>query len=193
MVVTCDRLLDAGAEIENVLPARELATGGESSSVMLLLREYFERITALGADATLLRIVRKTVALMFEAEMQTVKLRDKLPYRFWLRKCSLPFVLMGFSAWAGTCESREKFMHYVLWVYRVGRFLGILDDAIDYDEDFRTGQPNCLRDYNENQRSVVISRAANQGVAVLEGWVNLMGGAQPSIPRETFLHTIWGW
>jgi hypothetical protein len=194
MVVTCDRLLDAGMNIESVLPSQELASGGGSSCVMLLLREYFEQLATLCPDEKLLRTIRRTIALMFEAEIQTVRMRGKLPYLFWLRKCSLPFVLMGLSAWAGRASgSRNKFVRYVLWVYRLGKFFGILDDAIDYHEDLRTGQPNYLRDYNESQRSLVISRAASRGAAVLEGWDNLMAGAQSSIPRETFLHTVWGW
>jgi hypothetical protein len=101
---------------------------------------------------------------------------------------------MGLSAWAGSAPvPRDKFLRYLSWLYRVGRFFGVLDDAIDYDEDLLTGQPNYLRNYDESRRPVVIARSVRWGVAVLESWGNLMAGAEPSIPRETFLHTIWGW
>ncbi len=194
MVVTCDRLLDAGEKVRDVLPVHQIATGGDASLPMLLLREYFNRLSLLGPDQKLLRTIKKIVSRMFAAEIETVSPGSSLPYRFWLRKCSLPFVLMGLSACAfPSSRQTASSFRYLLWLHRLGRFFGAVDDAIDFHEDIENGHPNYWQAYNERARPPLVPRVANWGVAVLSQWEAIAPASRRSIPRQTFLHTVWGW
>lgn len=196
MVVVCDRLLDAGEGVQSVLPAAQLAaSGSEASPVMVLLREYFRRLPDTCREKLFLQTIRKSVTSMFEAEIQTVSFGSHLPYRFWLRKCSLPFVLMGLPA---CCENRrerpERYFRHLRWLYRVGRFFGALDDAMDREDDARTGHPNYWNAYDCKLRPSVASKIADYGGAVLGGWESLLPSANQNVDlRETFLYFVRGW
>jgi hypothetical protein len=196
MVVICDRLLDSGESVDSVLPPDQLAAGGgDGSPVMLLLKEYYSRLASLEPDAQFLGNIKKLIGRMFEAEIQTIARAHDLPFRFWLRKNALPFVLMSLPVCLPSHgRSPDSCRRYVGWLYDVGRFFGGLDDTIDFDEDARTGQPNHLLEYDEPLRSDRVPRVADWGTQVLSAWDRLvLPGIDNSIYRETFLHTIWGW
>lgn len=196
MVVVCDDLLDRGERVERVLPAAQLAAdGGEASPVMVLLREYFRRLLDTCRERLFFQTIRKSIAGMFEAEIQTVSFGSDLPYHFWLRKCSLPFVLMGLPGW---CENRreppERYFRHLHWLYQVGRFFGALDDAIDMEEDSRMRHANYWNGDNEKLQSSLSNKIADWGGAVLGGWeILLPRPSQNPELRELFLHFVWGW
>ncbi len=195
LIVVCDSLLDAGETISQVLPAAELAaSGGQSSPVTILLGEYFRLLAVIQPNDRLLRSIHKIVSRMFESEIQTISGGSALLFSFWLRKSALPFVLMGLPA--GERSARD-FNHanrkYLAWLYRVGRFFGALDDSLDLEEDARAGQPNYLLRYPENLRPDAVARIAAWGTQVLMEWDALISANKSSsLPREVFLHTIWG-
>ncbi len=196
MVVVCDGLVDGGEVVESVLPAAQLAAdGGEASPVMVLLREYFRRLPDTCREKLFLQTIRKSVTRMFDAEIQTVSFGSDLPDRFWLRKCSLPFVLMALPAWAEKrCAYLERYFRHLSWLYRLGRFFGSLDDAMDSEDDARMGHPNYWNGYNEKLRPSVSSKIADWGAAVLGGWETLLPSANQNLElREIFLHFVWGW
>jgi len=196
MVVVCDGLLDGGASVGDVLPSAELAAGGGCSSpVMVLLREYFLRLEDIRPSEELLRRIRKLVARMFDAEIRTVRREGSLPYCFWLRKSSLPFVLMGLPAWAGCPDaSPGRYIRHLLWLYRVGRFFGAIDDAVDFLEDCSAGQPNRWQEWEKVPRASAAACVAGWGTQILEEWDSLVPRtAETTVLRETFLHNIWGW
>jgi hypothetical protein len=172
MVVVCDRLLDSGRSIEEVLPRAELLTGGgPGSPVMVMLREYLRQHGDMPG-------LRRIVGRMFEAEIATVRMGDNLPRREWRRKCCLPFVLMGLPS---NCHPG--------WLYRLGRFFGALDDAVDLEEDRKTRQPNYW-----NNAPVAPAVLGTWGEQVLSRWDKTVPAiADTVIYRESFLNLVWAW
>lgn len=196
MVVMCDRLLDGGSSLDSVLPPFELAAGGgDSSPVMGLLRQYFQRLQSLGANDRLQRTIGRVVRQMFEAEARTINSNGEIAYRFWLRKSALPFVLMALPVWS-CCgvESADAYFRHVRWLYRVGRFFGAVDDAVDFVEDSCSGHPNCWYSWRRQSRPSAARRVAAWGKGILDEWDSLMRmRVESAIIRETFLHNIWEW
>jgi hypothetical protein len=195
MVVVCDRLLDGGVEIEQVLPQVELnAGGGDSSPVMLLLREYFRGLAAIPLNKPLLSTIVTAITRMFEAESRTLIQQPGLSYLYWLRKSALPFVVMGLPAWAGSQSvDRSRCIRHLNWLYRVGRFFGALDDAVDFEEDEGTGQPNRWQG-NTWPGPVIAKRIADWGECVIRGWDSLVPKeGRTAVLRETFLYIVSGW
>jgi hypothetical protein len=188
MVVTCDELLDSGSPIQEVLPNEQLHMGGDASSVMKMLRQYFLELDRLGLSGPTEKAVRKVVANMFAAEIASVQHATNLPYRFWLRKCCLPLVLMALPA-AKTSLSQ----HYSRWLYRVGRFFGMLDDALDFENDVQRHEANRLIQHSEASRESMLTRVAHWGASCLNDWDNgVFEIDRYALARDTFLSTIWG-
>jgi hypothetical protein len=195
MVVVCDQLLDGGFEADRVLPRAELAAGGGGSSpVMLLLGEYFRRLAAISLNKPLLSTIETAVRRMFEAERQTVIQQPGLSYGYWLRKSSLPFVVMALPSWHGSQSmSRSRCDRHLNWLYRVGRFFGALDDAVDFEEDERLGHPNRWQG-NSWPGPVIAKRIADWGDCVVGEWDSLVPKeSRTAVLRETFLYIVWGW
>lgn len=196
MVVTCDRLLDGGCSTEEVLPPDELARGGgEGSPVMLLLQEYFQRLSELEVRGNCLASIRLIVARMFQAEAATVEPNVPLLYRLWLRKSSLPFVLMGIAPWS---RSRilppDDYCCHIEWLYRIGRFFGAVDDAVDYLTDAACGHPNYWGTHDEEEHPTLARRVAGWGEQILNEWDRLAPRiVERTAPRNTFLYNIRCW
>jgi len=197
MVVVCDHLLDRGASVDEVLPPRQLAAyGGGGSPVVILLREYFRRLLSVVPDGTRLYTFKKVVCRMFAAEIQTLRTDGLLPYRFWLQKSSLPFVLMALPAWS--IDAREqapaRYLRHLRWLFRVGRFFGALDDAVDFLDDCSSGHPNLWNARREQMHGSFAQRVANWGEHILATWDSLVPRTSEHILlREVFLHMVWGW
>ncbi len=189
MIVTCDDLIDSGVPVHSVLPEHQRESGGDASAVMLLLQHYLQAASELLLTPNLCRTMKKVIANMFDAEARTVTSPGALPYLFWLRKCSLPLVLMALPAFhAGRAQ------HYLSWIYRVGRFLGVVDDALDLQNDSLHNQPNCLLPLSEPDRLSLIGRTAAWGVSCMREWDALVpSNSHTILAREAFLQTIWGW
>ena len=118
MVVICDSRLDSGEAIEDVLPRTELQHGGgESSPVMVLLREYFNILQDVGPDPRMIETAKRVVAQMFEAEIGSVRTKGTLPFYLWMRKSALPFVLMALPAWARFSYTPTP--GYLRWLHKV--------------------------------------------------------------------------
>jgi hypothetical protein len=193
MVVVCDRLLDAGVPVETILPPAEIAAGGGNASlVMVLLRGYFNHLSALRPDQGVLQMARRVVARMFEAEIKTVCLGDGLPFRFWLRKSALPFALMCLPVW--TAGSHPGNRDHLRWLYQVGWFFGALDDAVDLREDLLSKHPNCWVAKGSGLSYAAARRVAECGCRILARWDSVVPrSAESGIWRATFLYNISGW
>jgi hypothetical protein len=197
MAVVCDRLLDSGSPPSSTIPTAEIAAGGgDGSAVMLLLRQCSRRLQTLGRGEPLLRTIEKGVRRMFDAEGRTVRPDGALPYRFWLRKSALPFVVMALPAWSGVLdlESRQRYLRHLRWLYGVGRFFGAIDDAADILEDSLSGHPNCWLAWQEKSHPAAARRVATWGKQILVEWDSLVPRTiETAILRETFLFNIWEW
>ena len=195
MVVTCDRLLDSGVPVETVLMENGMPKDATTNG---LLELYWRKLETMQPDKSLTEIIQKVIGRMFAAEMETVRQGDKLPYRHWLAKSSLPFVLMGLPAWACQCrDSRSAAFErgeHVRWLTKVGRFFGVLDDAADYEMDVRSGDANYFKLLAEERTAQMGSRVAGWGLNILREWDSLViAGPKSAIFRETFLNITWGW
>jgi hypothetical protein len=195
MVVICDRMLDSGIPVEAVLAENGMP---KDATVSRLLDLYWRKFATMEADKSLVEIIQRVIRRMFAAEMETVRRRDELPYRYWLRKSALPFVLMGLPAWACRCRDNRnsgfKLAEHVRWLSKVGRFFGVLDDAADYEADIRSGDANYFRLVPKNRSADVGQRVANWGSDILREWDSLVIAAPKSaIFRETFSNITWGW
>jgi hypothetical protein len=194
MVVVCDRLLDAGAAVDEVLPESE-----HSSPVFDLLDVYRRKLADREPTVTVHRCSEKLIARMIESERQTVLARERLSYRDWLGKSALPFVLMGLPAWiCRECTARARngltFSAHLLWLCRVGRFFGVLDDSLDYEHDLASGQPNCFRSKSPEAGNELCSRAAAWCANILSDWHRFAGNSRKAVIfRETFLNLTWCW
>jgi hypothetical protein len=191
MVVICDGMLDGGAAVETVLPSTQLAAGGgDGSVVMVLLREYFKRLRDLRPDERVLGIARRVAARMFEAEIETVCCGSTLPYRAWLRKSALPFVMMALPAWAR--RPRRTTPGYLRWLYSIGRFFGAIDDAVDAAADLASGHPNYW--HRKTLSALAAARIAGWGRSILAFWDSLVRqSSETAAVRSSFLYNVWRW
>ncbi len=190
IVVASDRLLDSGHGIEP--PTNSTAESG--SPLQQLQSRYFSSLAALNLEEPLSRMTARAIPLMYEAEIATTRQEGCLPHKLWLRKCCLPFVVMALPACGkSSLEGRELSFRYLNWLYRVGRFLGAVDDATDYSDDVEATRPNY---FNESKRTrpAAMQRIAGWGFEVLREWDRFVPRTcESEISRETFLHTVWGW
>ena len=193
-IVVCDRLLDMGERVENVLPRSEIPRGGGSSIVTNLMRLYHHRLAERELDDERLGSLEKLISQMFDAEIQTVHFGEHLPYPFWLRKCSLPVVLMGLPAWReGKRRASKLYQWHVRWLFRLGRFFGQLDDAVDLEDDLRSGEPNSWRALGREIPPSAVHRIACSASKLLSEWDGFVDKTSEStVFRETFLHILWG-
>ena len=185
-VVACDRLLESGLSVSEVVPLFEPGLGASESTVDRLMRCYRKRLADLGLDRPLSPTINEAIRRMFEAEAHSVSSRPDLPFRVWLRKSALPFVTMGLPACAD--------VSYLRWLYRLGCVFGAVDDIADYAMDLERNEPNVLRDYSDEQRFKFISRLARRGAQVLAEWDSLVPRSYEfAARREIFAYFVWNW
>lgn len=194
MVVLCDRLLDAGTPLDEVLPL-----SGGSSPVFNLLDTFRTEFAALQPTESFHALSEKLIARMIGSERQTAIAPDRLPYRHWLRKSALPFVLMALPAWtcrkcAASGRPSIPFSAHLQWLCRLGRFFGVVDDAADYERDLVSGQPNYFRPKSPDGAVDSCHRAAARCAAILGDWHRLAGDSPKAVIfKETFLNLTWSW
>jgi hypothetical protein len=192
MAVLCDGYLDAGVPMAEILPD----SSQTDSPVATLLKTYKLQLQGLQPDPALLLLVEKLLGSMIAAETQTVILRQSLPYQLWLRKSAFPMVLMGLPAWALAQSQQGNFplVRYIRWLAKVGRFLGVIDDAADYEADIASNNPNYFHFQPSVQRADIGNKIALWCEDILEEWDSLVtDGSDAKIMRATFLNVTWAW
>jgi len=192
MVVLCDRLIDAGVPLDCVLPVDE---ENDASPVTALLREYRVRLSSLKLSLHGRLLMDQVFTRMTDAERRTAQPQAPLAYRFWLRKSALPFVAMALPACfsAGRDGSRPAGAH-MRWLYAVGRFFGVVDDAADFNEDLASGAPNYWQRWNDGLHGHIALRVAGWGQKLLAYWDNLVRDTDHQhAVRAIFLHHAWRW
>lgn len=116
IVTLYDHLLDSGLRPE------------DTPLVPALIRGFYARVPA---TPLLDRAIRR----MYEAENGGARAR-----RDWVRKSALPFVTIGLAA--SILAGREPPAGYLAWLYRVGIWIGWIDDASDLAQDRAAGRYN---------------------------------------------------
>lgn len=80
-------------------------------------------------------LLHRAIRRMYEAERGGAHSR-----RDWVRKSALPFVTTGLAV--AILAQRELPRGYLAWLYRVGIWIGWIDDARDLDRDRAAGYAN---------------------------------------------------
>jgi hypothetical protein len=185
-VVACDRLLESGLSVPEVIPSFEPGLDASEFAIDRLMRCYRKRLAELGLDRRLSLTINEAIRRMFEAEAETVSCSSDLWFRVWLRKSALPFVTMGLPA----CHA----IGYLRWLYDLGCFFGGVDDIADYASDLERNEPNILRTWPDDQRLKFIARLARRGARVLAEWDSLVPRSHEFAPRrEIFAYFVWNW
>ena len=193
MAVLCDGYLDAGVLMSEILPDSSQTI---DPPVSALLKIYKLQLQRLQPDPAFLSLVEKLLRSMIAAETQTVILRHRLPYRLWLRKSAFPIVLMGLPVWAlpDSHPATLQRLRYIRWLAKVGRFLGVIDDAADYEADLASNHPNYFNLQPSVHQSDLGTKIAFWCEDILREWNSLVtNGPEADVMRATFLNVTWAW
>ena len=197
IVSTYDGLLDSGQDPERILPrSRVTGTAGKSKAGDLLLGNlvdlYFARLSALPhPHAAVHQTLRSAIVRMYDAERAT---SGPLGYTrtVWRRKSALPIVIMGLPVWMTVPLLQNcAYRAHLKWLYRLGQFIGWIDDAADMNADRAAGRPNY---FSACAGPSVARRIARQGARIVEAWN--AGAPRSRYGRtllETFLAVTWSW
>ncbi len=192
MAVLCDAALDAGVPMAEILPD----SSPIDPPVSALLKIHKLQLQALKPDPALRSLIEKLLRSMIAAEAQTVVLRHRLPYRLWLRKSAFPMVLMGVTAWAipHSHPAALQRVRHIRWLAKVGRFLGAIDDAADYQADFDNHHPNYFQLQPSVHQAVIGNKIAFWCKDILQEWDSWVAkGSEADSMRATFLNVTWAW
>jgi len=163
----------------------------EQELVVRLVELYFHKLGMLCSGASRVRaLLERTIHKLYAAEIQSA-LRGEIGWKTWWRKNALPIVVMGLPAWFFIPRnSKIEFVEHMLWLGRVGEFLGWLDDFSDYERDCASGHANRLRLQDEVSIKPCARRVAARGQRVLRYW-DLHNEVSPA--RDTFTVVAWKW
>ena len=111
-----------------------------------MLSGYVRRLDRLpyaGRHGQVRALQSRAILAMHDAELRTLGPASGVTDRVMRRKSALPFVVMGMAGWlAVEWVPPPAFRAHLRWLYRVGSFLGWIDDAADLGADLAAGRPN---------------------------------------------------
>lgn len=159
--------------------------------VIDLVHLYFRKAKALSSSAPhVYELLERGIHKLHAAELLTSK-QHEIEYSTWWRKNALPIILMGLPAWLSVPgKSKISFTDHMLWLGRVGEFLGWLDDISDYERDCALGHANRLRLNGAFSIERFVRRVTAKGQRVLNLW-DSRNGVSPA--RDTFRVIVWMW
>jgi hypothetical protein len=163
---------------------------GKQKLVLDLVDLYFRKLDSLNATALRVRaLLELAIRRFYQAELGTAA--NALSWSAWWRKNALLTVIMGLPAWLHMRDSDHfRFREHLMWLSRVGEFLGWLDDAADYESDAAAGSANWLLLWHESSINNRIGRIAAKGQRVLRFW-DARNADSPA--RDTFMVIAWMW
>jgi hypothetical protein len=123
-----------------------------------LVDEYLARLRCLEGEARTAipsLLLRRMILAMYDAHACATARGDaQSMISPSVRKAALPFVVMALPVWlAATATDWSLLGAHVRWTYRLGAFIGWIDDAVDVEQD------RAARHYNR------VARALERGVA----------------------------
>jgi hypothetical protein len=111
-----------------------------------ILSTYVRRLDRLpysGRHRQVRALQTRAILAMYDAELRTLGSVSAVTDRVMRRKSALPFVVMGMPGWLAVERvPPSMFRAHLRWLYRVGSFLGWIDDAADLGADLAAGRPN---------------------------------------------------
>ena len=115
------------------------------------------------------------------------------------RKAALPFVVMGLPGWsASSATSSLDTVRHLRWMYRVGTFLGWIDDAVDLDDDLAGRAANrvrCVIEGHPSRAAALAISIAHSGARCMDDWRRHTGHEPPPEPEVTdaLAATVYSW
>lgn len=114
------------------------------------------------------------------------------------RKAALPFVVMGLPGWsASRPRSSIAAAWHLRWMYRVGTFLGWIDDAVDLDDDAAARAPNrvrCALVAHPAGAAGLAALIASSGVRCLDDWRRYTGDEpQTDVVTAVLGAAVYSW
>ena len=117
----------------------------EGRLIARLVLEYFRRLDRLPfarRNTGVRELVSRAILAMYAAELATLH-RSRPSRKVLRRKSALPLVVMALPAWlASERIDQSRLRRHVRYAYRLGEFIGAIDDAADADLDLAAGRPN---------------------------------------------------
>jgi hypothetical protein len=115
---------------------------------------------------------------MYKAEQLTLNINR--PSTFVLRrKASLPFVIMALPVWLTLrTPSWSLFYWHMRWLYRLGDFIGWIDDILDCPADAAAGHPNRVHMDQIPDPAILTHTIARQGKRVVTEWEHRVSAEQ---------------
>ena len=151
---------------------RSLFGAPEGRLIARLVLEYFRRLDRLPfarRHTGVAELVSRVILAMYAAELAT--LSHTHPSKKTLRrKSALPLVVMALPAWLAIERIEEsKVRDHVRYAYRLGEFMGAIDDAADAELDLASGRPNSVLEALHAPISLNLARGiAREGARLLE-------------------------
>jgi len=194
IVTFYDLLLDQGVGAGEILPRKVLSARARGAGWLIawqsltgsaparlvaqLVALYFacfEDIALRGSRSEQVgSLLRRFIIRMHEAELLT-RVAGPMNHRTVRRKAALPFAVMGLPGWLSACPPMTPREH-LSWCYRLGLYFGRLDDAIDLESDYESGQLSRLATGLSGDRDPVLAcnryatGIARQGRRVATQW-----------------------
>jgi hypothetical protein len=188
-----DSLLDVSGCVPELFSNQSpVVFGADTHKQELLIRLvglYFERLNSMSGQATKIRaLLERTIHKLHKAELES-SAPGEITRQAWWRKNALPLVVMALPGWLfATDLSNIRFTEHLLWLCRVGDFLGWLDDFSDFEKDSASGQANRLKQYDPTLFPNLARQAAIRGQRALQLWD--LRNSNP-LARNTFTVIAW--
>jgi hypothetical protein len=189
-----DTLLDVSGSVPKLFSEQpEFSANPEiryGQGILLdLVNLYFEKLNALPSQRAGIRmLIERTIRKLYAAELETAT-PSEITRKAWWRKNALSIFVMALPAWLSAGEgSNIGFTAHMMWLGRVGEFLGWVDDFSDFERDGESGQTNRLRWLNRSAIQVCAKRTALRGQRAFEVWNSRNS---QSAFQNTFRVMVW--
>lgn len=165
-----------------------------------LVCAYFDGLGKLPhatARPELLALIQRAIARMYRAESRTLEPHLPATVVDLRRKAALPFVVMGLPGWL-VVESvpATTIYRHVGWLYRLGAFIGYVDDITDLSADERCERSNVVAiERRRRPDAVLLRRLARLGQRVQNEWSLQVSGVQtvPPARRDALRTCVVSW
>lgn len=155
----------------------ESPSSASASRLEQLVMLYIKNLHAMPYSHTrphIARLIQKTIVRLHRIENQTqTQLGEGNRQRVARMRSGYLFMLFGLPIWlAAASIDEDNLCWHMHWLYRLGVFLGWIDDWSDALNDRQTHHPNVVNSALRNQPNYLqlVSRIARQGDHIRKDW-----------------------